>query len=109
MPVVIHDINYLQIEEWLKYCDNHPDRLGDNFYYHAWKFSQEGYCHINQLTGPHISIEQLSEWLNIKKGVADLLIQYAEHDIELVKTGQFSMVLNHDILELDSQEPLATS
>ena len=35
----------------------------------------------------------LSNWLAIGKGTADLLIQYAGEDMELVKAGTFSMEL----------------
>jgi hypothetical protein len=60
---------------------------------YAEKFDQEGYRRINQLTGNHISVEKLSDWLAIGKGTADLLIQYAEEDMELVKAGKFLMTL----------------
>lgn len=36
-------------------------------------------------------MERLSDWLDIGKGTADLLIQYAEEDMELMKAGTFSM------------------
>ena len=40
-----------------------------------------------------MSVEKLSDWLNIGKGTADLIIQYAEEDMELIKAGMFSMEL----------------
>ena len=40
---------------------------------------------INQLTRNHISVEKLSTWLNIGKGTANLLIQYAKEDMELLQ------------------------
>ena len=81
------------IRPWLKYCDKHPERRGENFIVHAGKFDEEGYHRINQLTGDRISVEKLSSWLSIGKGTADLLIQYAVEDMELVKAGAFSMGL----------------
>lgn len=48
---------------------------------------------MNQLTGPQMTIEKLSEWLSIGGGMADLLIQYAEEDVMLIKNGSFSMKL----------------
>jgi hypothetical protein len=48
---------------------------------------------MNQLTGPRMTIEKLSEWLSIGVGTADLLIQYAEEDVALIKSGSFSMKL----------------
>jgi hypothetical protein len=38
-------------------------------------------------------VEKLSNWLNIGKGTADLLIEFAEEDMELIKAGTFSMAL----------------
>ena len=73
---------------------------------HAGKFDEEGYCRINQLTGNRISVEKLSTWLNIGKGTADVLIQYAEEDMELLKVGTFTMILSDspDGWDGDSEE-----
>lgn len=86
-------VEYPKIADWLKYCDLHPDRRGEDFSVHQLKFDQEGYRRINQLVGNRMTVEKLSEWLGIGKGTADLLIQYAEEDMELVRGGTFSMVL----------------
>ena len=51
---------------------------------------------INQLTGPRMTVEKLSEWLSIGVGTADLLIQYAEEDVVLIKNGLFSMKLENE-------------
>jgi hypothetical protein len=94
VPVVapkLPPVQYPLITQWLKYCDSHPTRCGEDLGDHADKFSKEGYCHINQLTGDHISVEKLSYWLGIGKGTADLLIQYAEEDVELVKASTFTV------------------
>ena len=40
-----------------------------------------------------MSVEKLSDWLGIGRGTADLIIQYAEEDMELLKANKFSMVL----------------
>jgi hypothetical protein len=53
--------------------------------------ANKGYHRINQLTGDHISVEKLSDWLGIGKGTVDLLIQYVEEDVELVKASTFTM------------------
>jgi hypothetical protein len=82
-----------KIGAWLMYCDRHPDRRGEDFSEHMGKFDQEGYRRINQLTRDRMSVEKLSDWLKIGKGTADLIIQYAEEDMELVKAGTFSMEL----------------
>jgi hypothetical protein len=49
---------------------------------------------INQLTRDRISVEQLSEWIGIGKGIADLIIQYAEEDVALAKAGRLSLAPN---------------
>jgi hypothetical protein len=86
-------LDYPKIATWLNYCDQHPDRCGENFSTHAYKFNAEGYRRINQLTRDRISVENLATWLGIGKGTADLLIGYAEEDIELLKVGKFTMTL----------------
>ena len=81
-----------KISPWLEYCDRHPDRQGENFIVHAGTFDEEGYRRINQLSD-RMSVEELSKLLAVGKGTADLLIQYAKEDMELVKVGTFSMEL----------------
>jgi hypothetical protein len=97
-------INYPTIDTWLKYCDKHPDRRGENFSAHAKKFNQEGYRRLQQLTGNRVSVEKLSDWLGIGKGTADLLIGYAEEDVELLKSGEFTMTLPGDGMDTDELE-----
>ena len=65
----------------------------ENFFGLADKFDQQGYCTINQLTGSRMSVENLSNWLQIWKNTADLqvIIQYAEEDMVLVRDGKFTM------------------
>jgi endonuclease III-like uncharacterized protein len=38
-----------------------------------------------------MTVENLSNWLGIGKGTADLIIQYAEEDMALVRDGKFTM------------------
>ena len=40
-----------------------------------------------------MSVENLSNWLEISKGTADLIIQYAKEDMVLVSNGTFTMDL----------------
>jgi hypothetical protein len=40
-----------------------------------------------------MSVENLSNWLEIGKGTADLIIQYAEEDMVLFSDGNFTMDL----------------
>lgn len=76
---------------WLQYCDRIPGRDGEFFFGLADKFDQQGYRTIDQLTGNRMSVENLSNWLDIGKGTADLIIQYAEEDMALVRDGKFTM------------------
>ena len=80
-----------RIFDWLAYCDRVPGRDGEFFFGLADKFDQQGYRTIDQLTGSRMSVENLSNWLQIGKGTADLIIQYAEEDMALFRDGNFTM------------------
>jgi hypothetical protein len=79
------------ISDWLQYCDRLPGCDGEAFFALAYKFDEQGYCTIDQLTGSWMSVENLSSWLHIGKGTVDLIIQYAEEDMALVRDGKFTM------------------
>ena len=76
---------YPNITDWLNHCDCHPDRAGEDFKAHIIAFERHGFQCMNQLIGPQMTIEKLADWLSIGVGTADLLIQYAEEDVVLVK------------------------
>lgn len=80
-----------RISDWLEYCDRVPGRDGEFFFRLAGKFDQQGYRMIDQLVSSRMSVENLSNWLEIGKGTADLIIQYAEEDMALVRGGKFTM------------------
>jgi len=80
-----------RISEWLQFCDRVPGRDGEIFFGLADRFDHQGYRTIDQLTGSRVSVGNLSNWLEIGKGTADLLIQYAEEDMALVRNGGFTM------------------
>ena len=82
------------IAEWLHYCDKHPQHSGDNLSTHISKFEDQGYWQIDQITWA--TIEQLSDWLNIGKCIADLIISYAREDVRLLNEGRFSMATGVD-------------
>ena len=84
-------VDYLIITEWLVYCDEHPQRSGEDFNSLAPKFDKEGFRHLHQLTGDHITVEKLSDWLSIGKGTAYLLLMYAEEDVMAICAGTFQM------------------
>jgi hypothetical protein len=84
---------YPNIADWLNYCDSHPDCAGEDFKTHIMAFDRHGYQCMNQLMGPRMTVEKLSDWLSIGVSTADLLIQYAEEDVVLIKNGLFSMKL----------------
>ena len=89
-------VEYPNIGPWLKYCDRHPRRSGDDLGALADKFSEEGFRDIGNLSGPHISVEELSKWLGIKHGLTLCLLSYADEDVELAKAGTFSFTLPGD-------------
>jgi hypothetical protein len=80
-----------RIFDWLEYCDRVPGRDGEFFFGLADKFDKQGYRTIDQLTSSRMTVENLSNWLEIGKGTADLIIQYAEEDMVLVRDGKFTM------------------
>ena len=82
-------VEYPHISEWLRYCDSHQHQRGDNLRMYIPKFSDQGYRRIDQIA--RATVEQLSDWLGIGKGIADLLIAYVKEDVRLVSEGRFSM------------------
>ncbi|KAM6492687.1 hypothetical protein JOM56_012411 [Amanita muscaria] len=85
------DLEYPLIVDWLAYCDKHARRRGRNLCQYSVTFENEGFATIDQLTGPQITIEKLSEWLGIGRGTADAIIRYAESDTKLLKAGKLTM------------------
>ena len=85
------DLDYPLITKWLSYCDQHAHRGGRDLSRYAVAFDGEGFVTIDQLVGPRVNIEKLSEWLGIGKGTADLILRYAEMDIGLVKAGKLNL------------------
>ena len=94
-PKNVSKIDY-PIGDWLQYCDRQPGRSGEIFNALRHKFDAESYRRINQLTGDRITVENLSNWLGIGKGTANLIIQYTE-DVALLQNGEFKM----DSYEID--------
>ena len=84
-------LNYPMIAEWLALCDNHPQHSGEDFSSLVPKFDKEGFQCLHQLTGDCITVEKLSEWLDIGKGTADLILGYAEEDIAAIRAGAFQI------------------
>ena len=95
MPAIaiIRPSDVPKINLWLEYCDRHPDHSGDNLVDIAWKFEKESFHQIDQLVGTAVSVEKLSEWLGVGKGMAILLMKYTEEDLELVRSGKFTVDL----------------
>jgi hypothetical protein len=79
------------IAEWLQYCNCIPGHDGKAFFSLAYKFDEQGYQTIDQLTRNQMLVQNLSNWLHIGRGTADLIIQYAEEDMALVREGKFTM------------------
>jgi hypothetical protein len=82
-------VTWPNIAEWLHYCDKHPQHSRDNLSTHILKFEDQGYQWIDQIT--QAMIEKLLDWLNIGKGIADLIISYVREYVRLLNEGRFSM------------------
>jgi hypothetical protein len=95
-----------RIHDWLQHCDRVPGREGEFFFGLAAKFDDQGYRTIDQLTNSRMTVENLSNWLAIGKGTADLIIQYAEEDMALVRNGNFSMQPQPADEEIDDGEDI---
>lgn len=89
------------ISAWLEYCNNYPDHSGDNLAALATNFDAQGYWTIDQLTSGRISIKNLSSWMNIGKGTADYIIQYADEDMVLTNDGKLTMA---DLPNVDNSD-----
>ena len=85
------DLEYPSISNWLNHCDQHPKRSSYKLSQYINAFDKEGFVSLDQLAGPHISIEGLAGWLNLGKGTTDLIIRYAEHDVLLIKNRKFQL------------------
>ena len=79
------------ITNWLDHCDLHKDRPGTLFHTLVGKFEREGYQTIDQLTSSRVTVADLSSWLNIGKGTADLIVTYADADMVLAQNGTFKL------------------
>ena len=88
-------VNYPMITEWLTFCDNHPQRSGEDFGSLVPKFDKEGFRRLHQLTGDRITVEKLSDWLGIGKGTADLILGYAEEDVAAIRAGTLQIPLGN--------------
>ena len=82
------------ITVWLQFCNFHLDCEADDFSSLTEKFEKEGFRTIYQLSSNRINVEKLSEWLGIGKGTADLIIEYTNEDIKLLREGKFTMSLS---------------
>ena len=85
--------SYPLIGLWLNYLDSHPIRGKHqiNFARYAAAFQGEGFFAVNQLVLDRVTIEKLSNWLGIWKGIADFLIDYTRS--ESIKLGTLSAQL----------------
>ena len=90
-PPPIKIVEYPRTRPWFEYCDNLSARRGFYFSMYTDAFEDEGLLRIDQLTGENITVEQLANWLNIKRGVAEAVVRYAKQDVALVEAGRFEM------------------
>ncbi|KAF8343243.1 hypothetical protein F5887DRAFT_1075992 [Amanita rubescens] len=83
---------YPPIPQWLCHCDRHPRRQNYKLGRYAPAFDREGFVCLDQLVGSQITISDLSDWLQIGRGTADLIIRCAEQDVLLIKNHKFELL-----------------
>ncbi|KAF8137587.1 hypothetical protein EV363DRAFT_1446409 [Boletus edulis] len=68
---------------WLKSLDDHEERGKDEigFTQFAHIFKQEGFFRLSQLSGEFMSRDELQGMLNVPRGIALLIMQYAKQDL----------------------------
>ncbi|KAF8433193.1 hypothetical protein L210DRAFT_3649851 [Boletus edulis BED1] len=69
---------------WLKSLDDHKERGKDeiSFTQFAHIFKQEGFFRLSQLSGEFMSRDELQGMLNVPRGIALLIMQYAKQDLQ---------------------------
>ena len=74
----------LGIAKWFQALDADEKRRLDGICFSDFGLllSNRGFFKITQLSLKFIKLEQLAQWLGIKEGIAVLIFQYAEEDIE---------------------------
>jgi hypothetical protein len=82
--------NTPSITEWLSYCDTIPtrkERSGIIFSDFSDKFDSLGFDRMEQLDS-EVSIQNLTDWLKIKPGIATDILRHARADLAAIKAGR---------------------
>ena len=89
MPASVN-IEYPDVERWCHYLDGHPLRNKDNIKFtpYASILKEKGFLRIKQLTTNFFKPEDLGRWLDIGVGIAVLIMQYAQEDVEEIRAGR---------------------
>jgi hypothetical protein len=85
------DISFLDVGDWVTYCDNHPKRSRAQLGMLRDKLLDQGFFDIDQLIGVCILHSDLAQCLGVGMGIAALIIRYAEEDVAKVRAGTFNM------------------
>lgn len=74
---------------WLQSLDDHEERGKDKigFTQFAPIFEREGFLRLSQLSGEFMSRNELQEMLNIPRGTALSIMQYAKQDLRKLALG----------------------
>jgi hypothetical protein len=77
------------VTRWFKSLDEHEDRNQDGILYAPFGsiLHERGFFRITQLDLEFVTTKDLEEWLEVKLGVAVLIMQYVKEDIAAIKAG----------------------
>jgi hypothetical protein len=81
------DYSFPSIRAWLYYLENHPQRGTKPWTIHSQTLGDNGFDCVTQLSLDFLTLSELQEMLNINKGTAVLLFQYAKEDMKAIKDG----------------------
>ena len=76
---------------WFMYLDQHKQQNKDGLIFLPYGpiMKANGFIHLSQLTLNYLKLSNLQDILNIDLGTAILIMQYADEDMEAVKSGRF--------------------
>lgn len=85
-----------QISKWLAYLDQDEERSSDGIVFTPFGdiLKARGIVRLSQLSDRYIKLSDLEQWLGIDTGTAITIFQYANEDLEAIKSGEW--VFPHD-------------
>ena len=80
-----------QISKWFAYLDQDEERSGDGIVFTPFGdiLKARGIVRLSQLSDRYIKLSDLEQWLGIDTGTAITIFQYANEDLEAIKSGEW--------------------